>query len=110
MVEAVVRKARAAGIVNLAGSVGDASRLPYPDATFDGAFLIGVLGEIPDGDAALRELFRVLKSGARVVIGELFVDPDFVPLRQLRARAQQAGFVFTRKTGSPLVYLARFER
>lgn len=110
MVEAVVRSARAAGIDNINGHVGDASRLPYPDGTFDGAYLIGVLGEVPDGDTALRELFRVLKPGARVIVGELFIDPDFVALAPLRARAERVGFVFRRRTGPRLAYLARFER
>ena len=42
-------------------SAGGAQHLPYPDADFDGAFLIGVLGEIPSPAAALGELRRVLK-------------------------------------------------
>lgn len=109
MLEAVVRRARATGITNIASRQGDAAHLPYADQTFDGAYLITVLGEIPDGDSALRELARVLKPTGRLVIGELFVDPDFVSLRTLRARAEQAGFVFSRKVGSTLAYLARFE-
>jgi ubiquinone/menaquinone biosynthesis C-methylase UbiE len=109
MLDAVVRRARAAGITNIASRQGDAAHLPYADQTFDGAYLITVLGEIPDGDSALRELARVLKPTGRLVIGELFVDPDFVSLRTLRARAEQAGFVFSRKVGSTLAYLARFE-
>ena len=109
MLDAVVRRARAAGITNIAARQGDAAHLPYADQTFDGAYLITVLGEIPDGDSALRELARVLKPTGRLVIGELFVDPDFVSLRTLRARAEQAGFVFSRKVGSTFAYLARFE-
>jgi len=36
---------------------------PYPDGSFDAAYLIGVLGEIPDPAAALGELRRVLRPG-----------------------------------------------
>ena len=72
--------------------------------------MVDVFGEIADGDRALRELARVLKPTGRLVIGEVFVDPDFVSLRTLRLRAEQAGFVFARKVGSPLAYLVRFER
>ena len=109
MLDAVVRRARAAGITNIASRQGGAARLPYADQTFDAAYLISVLGEVPDGNSALRELARVLKPTGRLVIGELFVDPDFVSLPTLRARADEAGFVFSRKVGSTLAYLARFE-
>ncbi len=39
-------------------------------ATFDAAFLITVLGEIPDQEEALEELARVLKPGGRLVVGD----------------------------------------
>lgn len=110
MLDAVARGARAAGVTNIASREGDAAHLPYADGTFDGAYMVDVFGEIVDGDRALRELARVLKPTGRLVIGEVFVDPDFVPLRTLRLRAEQAGFVFGRKVGSPLAYLVRFER
>ena len=109
MLEAVIRRAHAAGVTNITSREGDAAHLPYADETFDGAYMIGVLGEIPDGDGALRELARVLKPAGRLVIGELFVDPDFVPLRRLRARARAAGFIFRNELGGALAYLARFE-
>ena len=109
MLEAVRRRASTAGITNIEARESDAAHLPYPDRTFDGAYLISVLGEIPDSDGALRELARVLKPTGRLVIGELFIDPDFISLRQLRARAERAGFVSARTMGSALAYLARFE-
>lgn len=110
MLEAVVRRARAAGVTNITPREADAAHLPYADQTFDGAYMITVLGEIPDGDGALRELARVLKPSGRLVVGEVFVDPDFISVRKLQTRAEQAGFVFERKVGSRLAYLARFER
>lgn len=39
----------------LGSAQGDARRLPYPDATFDAAYLVTVLGEIPDQEMALRQ-------------------------------------------------------
>ena len=110
MVRTVVRHAREQGITNVNGCTADAARLPYLDQAFDGAYLITVLGEIPDRDAALRELFRILKRSGRLVVGELLVDPDFVSSRHLQGQAERAGFVFHSKTGGPAAYLARFER
>ena len=87
---------------------GDARALPYPDSTFDAAYLVGVLGEIPDEAAALRELRRVLRPGGRLVVGEVAFDPDLVRFGVLERRADAAAFTFDRKLGGALSYLARF--
>lgn len=89
---------------------GDARELPYSDASFDGAYLTAVLGEIPDQDAALRELARVIKPGGRLVMGELFGDPHWVSPKRLSTRAESAGFEFRERTGTALGYFARFSR
>lgn len=108
MLDDVMRKAAGAGITNITPQQGDACELPYADASFDGACLIGVLGEIPDGDGALRELRRVLKRDGRLIVGEVFFDPDFVYLSTLVKRTADAGFSFETKVGGSLSYLARF--
>ena len=110
MLQDVNRRAAKAGITNIYSAQADATKLPYPDQVFDGAYLIGVLGEIPDQDAALRELQRIVKPGGRLVIGEIFFDPDFSSLRVVRERMKQAGFLFHSKVGIAPAYLARFER
>ena len=110
MVEQVRREARHAGVPNIRPVQADAGRLPYRDAAFDAAYMIGTLGEIPDRDGALRELHRVLRPAGRLVVGEVFVDPDFVSLRDLKARAHEAGFAFHSKAGNLLAYVARFVR
>lgn len=45
---------------------GDGTRLPFPDGTFDRIICSEVLEHIPDDEAALRELFRILKPGGRL--------------------------------------------
>jgi SAM-dependent methyltransferase len=110
MLDHTIRRAGERGVANIQGTRGDARKLPYLEGTFDAAFLAAVLGEIPDQDAALRELARVLKPGGRLVVGELFGDPHWVSPNSLRRRAEAAGLVFARRSGSPLGYFARFER
>ena len=104
MLDHTLRRARAAGVTNLAATQGDAQRMPFPDGSFDGAWLVAVLGEIPDQDAALRELRRVVKASGRVVVGELFGDPHMVGARSLERRATAAGFRFERRVGPPFGY------
>ena len=110
MLDHVTRRAAGAGLTNLVPTQGDATALPYPDGSFDGAYLTVVLGEIPDQDGAVRELARVLRPGGRLVVGEIVLDPHFVRGSVLRARAERAGLRPARRVGGPLAYFARFEK
>jgi ubiquinone/menaquinone biosynthesis C-methylase UbiE len=56
--------------------LADATRLPLPDACFDAAISTQVLEYVPDVDAALAEIRRVLRPGGRAVI----VDTDWSTL------------------------------
>ena len=47
-----------------------ADELPFPDASFDTVTLTLVLCTVPDPDAALREIARVLKPGGRFLFLE----------------------------------------
>jgi len=108
MLDHTAGRARAAGLDTIVPTQGDARALPYGDDAVDGAYMVTVLGEIPDQEAALRELARVVKPGGRVVVGELFGDPHWVSPAKLRARAERAGLRFEDRSGSALGYFARF--
>ena len=60
---------------NLSGSIdlinGDALALPFPDCSFDAVTMAFGIRNIPDKEAALREMRRVLVPGGRAVILEL---------------------------------------
>lgn len=110
MLEHTLAAAKKQGIENIRATAGDAQKLPFDDATFDGAYLTVVLGEIPDPDAALRELCRVLAPHGRLVVGEVLGDPHWISPKTLRGKAQAAGLRFEHQLGGPLGYFARFSR
>jgi len=65
--------------VAVRGAVADAEALPYPDASFDLVAGHAVLHHLPDVDAAVAELVRVLRPGGRLLIaGEPTVVGDRV--------------------------------
>ena len=106
-----VRAAAERGLGNLEPTRGDGGNLPYADDSFDAAYLVTVLGEIPDQDAALRELRRVLKPSGRLVVGETYLgDPHVVRFGALQQRAAAAGLEYDERLGSPLGYFARFRK
>ena len=45
----------------------DATRMHFPNASFDFVYTFGVLHHIPDVEAAMREIVRVLKPGGEVL-------------------------------------------
>lgn len=110
MLDHTMRRAEERGLGNVTPTQSDATAMPYDDATFDAAYLTAVLGEIPDQDAAIRELARVLKPGGRLVVGELMGDPHYVGLKGMRLRAAGAGLTFEERSGSALGFFARFRK
>ena len=108
MLDHTMRAASRRGLGNLHPVRGDATALPYADASFDAAFLVTVLGEIPDQPAALRELRRVLAPTGRLVVGEVLLDPHVVIFGRLQERAGAAGLRYERRSGGRIGYFARF--
>ncbi len=101
------RRARERGLTNLVATRGDATALPYADDSFDAVVLTAVLGEIPDQDAALSEIARVLRPGGRLIVGELFGDPHFTAPGALERRAGAAGLRLAERNGPWIGYFAR---
>jgi demethylmenaquinone methyltransferase/2-methoxy-6-polyprenyl-1,4-benzoquinol methylase len=61
---------------------GEAERLPFADAEFDGVTFTYLLRYVDDRAATMRELVRVLKPGGRIGMVEFGV-PRAAPLRAL---------------------------
>jgi SAM-dependent methyltransferase len=108
MLDHSLRRAQQQGLLNVIPALGDARELPYDEDRFDGAFLVTVLGEIPDQHRALAELHRVVRHGGRVVIGELFGDPHMVGFTTLVDRAVRLDLQPDERVGGRLGYFARF--
>ena len=83
-------------------SVASADRLPYPAASFDGAFMECVLSLCPNTRLALEEVRRVVHSDGLLVLSDVY-DRVASPYGQ-RPRAFQPGLMdrgsFTRSLAS----------
>ena len=78
MTTAMLDKARtsatAAGMTNVEFREGFGESLPVEDGWADVVISNGVLNLMPDKDAALREMARVLRPGGRLQIGDILVQ------------------------------------
>ncbi len=81
-VAAAAEAAKAGGHENAHFRAGDVTDLPFEDEWFDVVHCNAVLMHVPDTNAALAEIARVLKPGGVVSVRELntassFMTPDF---------------------------------
>ncbi len=81
--------------------VGDVQRLPYEDETFDCAVAAWMLFHVPDIDAGVAELARVLRPNGRLVATTNSVD-HLVGLREIAGSAAWAR-TFTRENGAEIL-------
>jgi SAM-dependent methyltransferase len=92
MLRALRERLEQQGTIDAHLMVGDAHNLPLADASVDTAFLVTVLGEIPDRPQALAELRRVLKPGGMLSITEHLTDPDYQLEATVRDLCRACGF------------------
>jgi SAM-dependent methyltransferase len=74
-IEAATRECE--GVPGVRATVGSVDGLDYPDAVFDAAVAAHVIEYLDDPRAALAEIRRVLKPGARLVVLATNWDADF---------------------------------
>jgi ubiquinone/menaquinone biosynthesis C-methylase UbiE len=110
MIAAVERKVQQAGLTNVETRVASAHELPLDDESVDRAFLVTVLGEIPDRQRALAELRRVLKPGGTLSITEQFMDPDYPLAGTVIRWAQEAGLELAERHGNWWTYTLNFRK
>lgn len=103
-------KVEAAGLHNVEFVAAGLGRGTLSSGRFDRAVLVTVLGEIPDREAALAELFGALKPGGILAVVEVIADPHFQSRRAVEKLATSVGFRECAFFGHSLAYVMHFER
>lgn len=69
-------------------------KLPFTHASFDAAFANDVLCHIPRRESVLRELFRVLKPGTRLLFSDALVIGGVVSHQEIATRSSIGYYLF----------------
>lgn len=110
MAMALRRRLSSSEVRNANVVIGDATALPLADQSIDHAFLVTVLGEIPDRPRALHELRRVLAPGGILSVTETLPDPDYQFMGAVRDLARATGFQVLEEIRRFLGYTLNFTR
>ncbi len=70
-------------------------RLPFPDDTFDAAFSNDAMTHIPGRPAVLGELFRVLKTGGRLLFSDGLVVGGILSHEEIATRSSIGYYAFS---------------
>jgi arsenite methyltransferase len=84
MLQRAAANLRRVDLKNVTFQSASGEHLPFPDGHFDVVISNGVINLIPDKDAAMREILRVLKSGGRMMIADQVMAGD--TLKSLKDR------------------------
>jgi ubiquinone/menaquinone biosynthesis C-methylase UbiE len=102
-------KAKKMGVTNIKCILGDITAgVGLPANSMDRAWLVTVLGEIPDQRTALRNIYGVLKPGGTLSITEIFPDPHLQKRGKVLRLGEEAGFQPTQSWGWSLAYTQNF--
>jgi ubiquinone/menaquinone biosynthesis C-methylase UbiE len=92
MLQRAQEKARAENLSNIRFLEAGLGEGKLDRNHFDRALLVTVLGEIPDREAGLREIFDALKPGGILSVTELIFDPHFQSRSTVERLARSVGF------------------
>jgi ubiquinone/menaquinone biosynthesis C-methylase UbiE len=77
---------------------------------FERALLVAVLGEIPNQQAALQEIFDALKPGGILSVTEVIFDPHFQSRGKVTRLAEAVGFREHRFFGTRLAFTLNLQK
>lgn len=110
MLRQLAQRAQEQQVTNIETIHGGIGEGLLPRDTFDQALLVTVLGEIPDREAALAEIYAALKPGGWLSITEVLPDPHYQRKSVVHRLATGAGFVQRERFSNPLVYTIKFAK
>jgi len=103
-------KAQTANLSNIRFLQAGAGEGKLERGRYDRALLVTVLGEIPDREAALKEIFDALKPGGILSVTEIIFDPHFQGRGTVLRLAGAVGFREKMFFGNRIAFTLNLEK
>jgi len=111
MLRVLSKRVAKTGLTNIEPILGGAGEGAIrQNGAFDRAVLVTVLGEIPDREKALAEIFGALRPGGVLSVTEMWLDPDYQKDEDVRRLCSSAGFEFEARFSGLLSFTLNFRR
>ena len=110
MLKRAQEKARNANITNIQFVEAGIGQGKLGHNRFDRALLVTVLGEIPDREAALKEIHDALKPGGILSVTEVIFDPHFQSRKIVARIAEAVGFRENGFFGNRIAFTLNLEK
>ena len=110
MLQRVREKAKAANINNIRFLNAGLGEGKLEHNQYDRALLVTVLGEIPEQETSLREIFNSLKPGGILSVTEIIFDPHFQSKKTVIRLAKAVGFQEKNITGNRLAFTMQLQK
>ena len=110
MLQKARHRLRRVGVNHAGYTQANAVKLPFRSGAFDVAFLVAVLGEVPDPNACVASIAHVLRPGGFLSVAELPGDPDALTEEQLRTLTVGTDLEFVESVQVSHALLASFRR
>jgi ubiquinone/menaquinone biosynthesis C-methylase UbiE len=110
MLERVRAKAVSEKLDNIEYIQGTAGEGRLGTSQYDRALIVTVLGEIPDRQTLMKEIFESLKPGAWLSVTEAIADPHFLRRSSVSSAAASTGFLEKYFFGNKISYTIIFEK
>jgi ubiquinone/menaquinone biosynthesis C-methylase UbiE len=110
MLQRAQERARAVNLDNIKFLQAGLGEGKLGKGQYDRALLVTVLGEIPNQEAAMKEIFEALKPGGILSVTEIIFDPHFQRRETVLRLASQVGFREKEFFGKSLAYTLHVEK
>jgi len=110
MLRRTQEKAQAVNLTNIKFLNAGVGQKRLEHDKFDRALLVTVLGEIPNQEVALKEIFDALKLGGILSVTEIIFDPHFQRRSTVLKLANAVGFQEKGLFGNSIAYTLHLEK